>query len=138
MSQGLNIPITILQPAKETSYINHDGDLVLTYDVFRSRDHSPWIDLDEGVAFGTTYMVTSKLRFNFVPGGDSLLSQLIATARTIHNPLILGQSWEMRTEPSGTRSFIRAFICQVGKPKDANPQLRFCENTLWREDCFSP
>ncbi len=137
MDQRLAIPLTILRPKTETAYFDHDGSLILTYDVFRTRDNFQWFDLDERVAFGATYAISQKFRFNYVPGSDSLLSQLINTARNIHDPLILKQSWEMRTEPTGFHNYVRAFICQTGKSAAAKPQLLFCENTNWSPDYFT-
>lgn len=130
-------PINVTVPSLETSFINHDGELVLTYQVTRKKDGREWIDSDENRAHGALLTVSDSFNFVFQPGKTPLLQQLIERARVCFDPVVLEKDWIMETRPSGQKGYVNATITQHAPPNFGDPILQFDDRgTNWLKTHF--
>jgi hypothetical protein len=118
-------PLQISIPPRETSFINQDGELVLTYRVVRMKDGREWIDLDENRAYEAWLTVSDSFNFVFKPRKTPLLQQLIERARACFDPVVLEKEWVMETKPSGHKDYVIATIRQHTPPNFGDPILQF-------------
>jgi hypothetical protein len=131
------IPLTIVVPTHETSHISHDGNLVLTYEVYRANDRRQWIDSDENQAHGAKLIVSDSFNFVFQRGKTPLLQQLIKRARECFDPTVLDKTWVMETKPSGHKGYVTATIRQHAQPDFGDPILEFDDRgTNWLKTHF--
>ncbi len=131
------IPLQISIPPQETAFINHDGELVLTYQVTRKKDGREWIDSDENRAHQANLVVCDSFNFVFKRGKTPLLQQLIERARACFDPVVLEKDWIMETRPSGQKGYVNATITQHVTPNFGDPILQFDDRgTNWLKTYF--
>ncbi len=128
--------LIVSAPKNETAYLNHDGELVLTYDIARESDGFTFRDEKEMANYQATMIVSDYFNFVFKPHNGPLLSQLINAARNNFDEEVLNKSWFMVSRPSESKGFVQASIQQDGESKFNDPVLNFCENTNWLESYY--
>jgi hypothetical protein len=127
------IPLLISTPRHETAYISREGNLILTYAVVQRRTGAAFKNLDDDYDYEAKLTVRSSFTFEFSPNGESLLKQLIKTARMHFDPVVLSKSWHLVTQPSSD-AYITVTIRQEGEQfRFDDPVLEFCRGIHWHE-----